>query len=226
MYWSFSSPAASAAGAIPPEPLNLKNSKIAPESPFKGERTYLNIWQSIEAGYRVIPGDCPPVRLISRFGFMLKCPGDITVRQIAPTDKLRHFSANTARFGKAEVGGTSWEFSDSGFVASWVAGSEFFKIHTGIVVFFSEEDYLYQGPLPNMRHGDTNLDVMAGLEFMKPDRVQIIGGQKYCVAQMNVIARLPPQNSVLTVKRGEAIGWFFCVPKENPTLNKLPERLE
>jgi hypothetical protein len=223
LYWGYESEACRQAGALPPVPLALDYGKRSSDSPFvSGD--YRTIWRAIEAGYEVKPGDCPPVRLIARYGWIVRCPGAVVMRRLPERLAVRELGKERARFGIAEVGGSPWPQSDSGFVASWIAGSEFVKVQTGIWIYFPEGFNLYQGPLPNPGLlPATNIEVMAGIEYWTAARTQRIRGEVYGVAMINVIVRLPPLARVACLAPGDPIVWVFPVPPQGAlALEPLP----
>jgi len=221
LYWTFLSPAHAAAGAIPPEPMRLPYGEQSPASPFRSG-SYGEIWRAIERGYSTYPSDCPPVRIISRFGFIVHCPGRVCIRRVETPRRERIFAENYAAFGMAEMEGDPWPASDSGLIASWILGSEFVKIQTGIRVLFPHGQYLYQGPLPNRTLiANAQADVMAGLEYASHKRTVHMGGHRWGVADINVIVRLPPVGETLQFTRGDGLAWFFLIPSHQ-TLEALP----
>lgn len=227
MYWAFDNSTSQEAGAYPPEPLHLPYGQ-----PETGERrrhgTQLQRAYTVE-GREVRPSDCGPIRLLSRFGHIVRAPGHVTVQRETPPRKWRDFHDDSSAYGPVRVGGDIWHGTESGFVASWIAGSEYVKINTGIVVFFPKSHHLYQGPVPNrsLVHDEQiaspDLDVMAGLEYFVPARCTTIAGNPYGTAALNVIARAPQDRSVLEVRRGQVLGWFHLVaPVTEQTLEPLP----
>lgn len=211
LYWDYENAECLAAGAIPPESLALPYGKQSRNSPFTS-KDYVTIWRAIESGYLTQPGDCPPIRLIANYGFSVRCPGKVFMRRLPERIRLRKFESDRALFGVAEIGGDHWPKSDSGFIASWIAGSEFVKIQTGIRIFFPAEHYLYQGPLPNVvLFQESSLDIMAGIEYAAEKRMTEINGRQYGVANLNTIARLPTVGNTVNLKRGDLLSWFFVV---------------
>ena len=213
LYWNYASAEYCTKGALPPEPLVLPYGKQLENSPFIS-KDYAKIWRAIENGYVTQPSDCPPVRLISRYGFLVRCPGKVLIRRLSKKLRFRKFESDRAMFGIIEVGGDFWPKSDSGFIASWISGSEFVKIQTGILVFFPAQYYLYQGPLPNksLLKQTANFDVMAGLEYANTQRMVEINNEKYSVADLNIIIKLPDLGETVNLNSGDPIAWFFLVP--------------
>ncbi len=212
LYWSFESDAVREAGAIPPEPLQMPYGKRSADSPFR-RRGFETRWRALEAGYRVQPADCPPVRAIATYGLGIRCPGRISYARRSEWAHERTIDGQEAAFGLVRVRGDRWPGTDSGLIASWIAGSEFVKIHSGIRVHFPQDMFLYQGPLPNATLADAPWDVMAGLEYAVSSTSMAIDGVVHGSAALNVIARLPPGDIEVTIEKGQLIGWVFAVPK-------------
>jgi hypothetical protein len=167
--------------------------------------------------------------VISRFGHVVRAPGRVTIQREDPARRWRDFQDNSSAYGAVRVGGDRWHGTESGFVASWIAGSEYVKISTGIVVFFPKGHLLYQGPVPNRQLVDdpavatAELDVMSGLEYFVPTRNQEIDGRIYAVAALNIIARAPRSDTIIEVHKGQIIGWFHLVaPQPSQSLDVLP----
>ena len=212
--WAFDGDDARRAGALPPEPAALPYGARRPDSPYPS-RDYAATWRRLEQGYRVEPSDCPPVRLIASYGFVVRCPGRVWARRAAEPSPERRFDDDSASFGLAVVGGDEWPRSDSGRVASWIAGSQYVKVQTGVLVYFPADGCLYQGPLPNAALcGRSHPRVMAGVEYPDKSRERTIGGVLYACAMLNVICELPPDGEPLSFERGEPLSWFFPVAKK------------
>ena len=218
IYWSFENDAAQAAGALPPEKKARSNSSAPENSPFRAGNSTAK-WRAIENGYRVVPDDCGPVRNLDRFGFFVRCPGRVIARRLLEPTKYREIDSTVSRYGLAELSGGEWPDSDSGFVASWIAGSEFFKIQTGIRIYFPIDSFLYQGPIPN--ESSNSLEVMAGLEYAVPKRTVMIGGASFATCDLNVIARLPEYGREVRTSTGQPIAWFYPIPKDTAKLSEL-----
>ena len=226
MYWAFDNRKSKEAGAYPPKPLELSYGQRAAGDRLHGvelQRAYT------VAGREVRPSDCGPVRVISRFGHVVRAPGRVTIEREDPEQRWRDFQEDSSAYGAVRVGGDRWHGTESGFVASWIAGSEYVKISTGIVVFFPKGHFLYQGPVPNRQLvsdpqvASGQLDVMSGLEYFVPARSKNIDGHPYGVAALNIIARAPRDVSHVDVHKGQIIGWFHVVaPQQVQTLNQLP----
>lgn len=227
MYWAFDNLKSKEAGAYPPEPLGLSyGHRPAGADRLRGtdlQRAYT------VCGREVRPADCGPVRVISRFGHVVRAPGRVCIQREEPERKWRDFQHGSSAYARVRVGGDHWHGTESGFVASWIAGSEYVKISTGIVVFFPQGHLLYQGPVPNRQLVDDpvvasdQLDVMAGLEYFVPGRSRELDGHPHGIAALNIIARVPRHGSVVEVHRGEVIGWFhLAAPQTIQGVEQLP----
>lgn len=209
--WAYESELHERAGALPPVRMELAYGRQDPASPYRA-REYTARWRAIEAGYRVEPSDCPPVRYTSRYGVCIRCPADTWFRRAAAPRDERRFEDELAAFGLAEVGGAPWPRSDSGFVASWIAGSEYVKVQTGLRVYYDADACLFQGPLPNPQLLDVgDLEVMTGIEPPARTRRTVIDGRDHGVCDVNLICRLPPPGRTITLARGTPLAWVFEV---------------
>jgi hypothetical protein len=223
LYWTYSSTEHRDAGAIAPIQLNLPFGQLRTNSPIRA-KDYAERWRLIESGERVDPSDCRPVRLLARFGFIGICPGNVVIRRLPALEKTRVFEPNYARFGELEVAGDQWPKSDSTRIASWIAGSAYAKIQTGISILYPTTHGLYQGPLPNesLLNVPYNKSIMAGIETVNGKNIVRIENQEYAVAELNVILGLPKVGDQIVIDRGEPIVWFFPVPGlKGLTLNQL-----
>lgn len=227
MYWAFDNIKSKDAGAYPPEPMELSYGH-RPAGSDKLRGTELQRAYAV-SGREVSPADCGPVRVLSRFGHIVHAPGRITIRREEPELKWRDFQPGSSAYGRVRVGGDPWHGTESGFVASWIAGSEYIKISTGILVYFPKGYLLYQGPIPNQQLVDDptivpdQLDVMAGMEYFVPGRSRELDGHTYGIAALNIIARAPYSNTIVEVRKGQAIAWFHLVaPPTSQNLKPLP----
>lgn len=227
MYWAFDNPTSKQAGAYPPEPMNLPyGHRAADTGRLRGtdlQRAYTL------SGREVRPSDCGPIRVISRFGHLVRAPGRIVIQREEPARKWRDFQETSSAYGPVRIGGDPWHGTESGFVASWIAGSEYIKISTGILVFFPQHHLLYQGPVPNRQLVDDctvateNLDVMTGLEYYNPARSRVLDDQPHGIAALNIIVRAPLDGALVEVDRGQVIGWFHLTASPpSQSLEPLP----
>lgn len=208
--WAFENAAARDAGAIAPSGLQSLTHAIATQP-----RSH-DLAHDAELGRVVSPADCPPVRLVAGYGYEAACPGDVVLRRSEHHRRERHFGDRKAHFGLAEIEGDPWPHSDSGLVASWISGSEFVKVQTGILIYFSLDTYLFQGPLPNRDlEPAPGPDVMAGLEYPHADRQHQVEGGAMAYSCLNAIVRLPPLGEVTRIRRGDPLVWFYPVPKRS-----------
>lgn len=205
--WAFENEAVRDAGALPPEPLDLAYAtRTAPPA--------RDVQRAAALGRPVTPADCGPVRAIATYGYAVRCPGHVTLTRATTPTRERQLGSSTAAFGHAVIGGDPWPVGDSGRIASWISGSDYVKIQTGVMIFFPREAYLYQGPLPNSGLiADLALDVMAGLEYPTRKQTWPLGdpeGRPW--ASINVIVRLPPPGRTVTIGPGDPLCWVFAVP--------------
>ncbi len=209
LYWRFANEAVRIAGAVPPVKLNLNYGIQSLDSPFC-TKDYIARWRAIEGGAKVQPADCPPIRTISRYGFCVVSPGVVILERSEEFCRERILNSEFAIFGLCKVSGASWPGTDSNFIASWIAGSEYAKIHTGIEVLFPAGVLLYQGPIPNGILVEKIVpDVMAGLEFFNKKRSIQIDEELFGVAEMNIIVRLPQIGQRTEIPCGNPLAWFF-----------------
>jgi hypothetical protein len=229
LLWDYADGSARASGALPPERMRLPSARMSEGSPFRrgsdssnrnADDRFTDIWRAIEHGYVVSPGDCPAVRALSCHGFVVRCPGLVVARRIAPPVRYRKISQEHSRFGEVEVSGTPWPGTDSGHIASWIAGSGFVKVHSGISVFFPADHLLYQGPPPDY-NGRAAIACVPGLERADPRHTIFVRGQKHGVAELNMIFALPPLGEHLRIARGTVIGWFIPIQRGTPTLTHI-----
>ncbi len=212
LHWDYESELHEQAGALPPLRMDLDYGRQAAVSPFR-DRDYTARWRAVERGYRVEPADCPPIRFTSRYGVCVRCPAAVWFRRAAEPRDERVFEDDWAGYGLAEIGGASWPRSDSGFVASWIAGSEYVKLQTGLRVFYPADGCLFQGPLPNPQLLDgPAAEIMTAIEPPSRSRRVGVGGRECGVADLNLICRLPPAGEMVTLAAGTPIAWVFAVP--------------
>jgi hypothetical protein len=225
LYWRFHSEACRNAGALPPEVIRLSQGCQDPASPFRhGDE--IEVDRAIYRGYRARPSDCPAVRNISRYGYMVRCPGEVHIERQVDYARERDIRAGSARFGYAVLHGSPWPRSDSDLVASWITGSEYVKIQTGIDVLFPKECQLYQGPLPNPTlEAFPNLPVASGLEYYNRQRSVSIDGRVFGIANINIIVRLPPVGTTWYIAKGDPIAWIFELPRHADGLVALDPQM-
>jgi hypothetical protein len=218
LYWRYQSEVFKEAGAVAPEALRLSQGCQDLASPFRVADD-VDIDRAIYRGYRTQPSDCPAVRNIARHGYMLRCPGEVRIERQVNYLRERDIRPGRAQFGHAVLHGSAWPGSDSDLVASWITGSEYVKLQTGIDVLFPQEYQLYQGPLPNgSLESFPQLPVAAGLEYFSRARSMSIEGRNFGIANMNVLVRLPPIGTAWTVSRGDPIAWVFALPRHGEVM--------
>jgi hypothetical protein len=199
--------------ALPPEVARFDFGRQDARSPFR-DRSYLARWRAIEGGYQTLPADCPPVRAISAYGFIARSPGTVRVRRASAPRRERLLGPGRAAFDVTEIEGDEWPDSDSGLVASWIMGSEFVKVQTGIELLFPNDVWLMQSSLPNrsLQPRGSDLDVMSGVEPPSSNRREELDGHSWTVSPLNIIVRVPPAGRDASAGRGDALAWFFPRP--------------
>lgn len=212
MYWAFADETVQRAGAIPPEPLELGYGCIPDGQRLRGtdlQRAHLR-------GRKVQPADCPPIRVIARYGFLVRSPGAVAVDRVEP-HRWPNFGAAYSEFGTVRVSGDKWPEGDSGFVASWISGADFVKVHTGIRIYFPADHLLYMGPLPNSSEipsYEVGYSVMAGAEYFRVDNSATIAGERYGISTVNVIVKIPDlEGASWKLAAGEPLAWLIAIPK-------------
>ncbi|MEV6923927.1 hypothetical protein AB0M46_05360 [Dactylosporangium sp. NPDC051485] len=217
LFWAFENPAVRDAGALPPVQLGLDyGTRPAP--------TPKDLQRAAALGRPVTPADCGPIRVISRYGFMIRCPGRVVLQRAEHRRTERLFTNELAAYGVAEIRGDRWPIGDTGFIASWISGSEYVKIQTGVMLFFPRDMYLYQGPLPNAQLVDgLDVEVMAGLEYPSKDRLWPDHDGDLAWASINAIVRIPQPGQIIELAAGDPLCWVFPVSARSEfQLSKLP----
>lgn len=216
LFWAFENPAAKAAGALPPSLLELNYGRREGAAPKDLQR-------AAALGRPITPADCGPIRVIAGYGVLVSCPGSVTLRRAESPRAERSFAPGSASFGLAEISGDGWPVGDTGLIASWIGGSEYVKIQTGIMIFFPRGMSLYQGPLPNVQLTDApSVEVMAGIEYASKNRLWPSEGEALAWSSINVIVRLPEHGRTVKLDRGDPLCWAFPVPARSAiTLKKL-----
>lgn len=178
MYSAYDNPTSRNTEAYPAEPLNW----VYGRDTGVGKRLHdIDLQRAYTVNGRPVRRlDCGPIRVISTFGHIVRELGRVIIERAAPPNRWRDFSDNHSTYGPVRVSGDRWHGTESGFVASWLAGSEYAKISTGIHAFLPKGHLLYQGLMlnPQLIGDDTapaGLDVTAGLEYVTPDRMHAVG---------------------------------------------------
>lgn len=215
LYWEFASEIIMEHGAIPPIDICLELSKPNKDSLLLN-RDFISKKRKIESGYIVKPNDCPAILAINNYGLMFKCPGNLKVTLNDSYLDSRIISSEKSNHGFHEIIGEYWPKSDSEKIASWISGSLYTKIHTGIIVYFPKEYLLYQGEIP---HGNErksqDFAVWNGLESYNKDRGMKIHGVDYGIAEMNFIVSPKLNKTTIEIKKDEPLGIAYPVLKKN-----------
>lgn len=222
LMWAPVSRAASSL-VLAPNPATFEQGRIFnPGSPFR-RSGFENRWRAIEDGYEVHPSDCPAIRFSSHYGYIAKAPVGGWIARQRTVALVRRFGRGWASFGHARVGGEQWVDSDSGFLASWIAGSQYVKLQTGLRIYYPANCVVYQGPIPRWASGagDTK-GIQAEVALEAPGaRLITIAGARMGVCDLNAIVRLPNGLDRLVIPRGEPVLWFFLAPRKSSHITRL-----
>jgi hypothetical protein len=222
MEWSYLSAEHAAAGARPPRPMAGEPPLVRSLPP--SARGFARRWRLIESGVPAVPGDCPAIRGAAAYGWAILAPGAVTIERMRERLVERQIGEGAAAYGHAGLRGDQWPGSDSGLVASWISGSDYVKVQTGIVIHYARDQAVFQGPLPFGRIENKALNplVTTGIE-----RGKNRGKGHRC--ELNVIVRLPSDGECVHIACGQAIGWFFLVAmhqRADPAERPLEDREE
>ena len=206
IYWRYQSNEARAAGALPPESARFDYGE---RSPGQGRgATYAERWRAIESGARRAPSDCPPMRAMSHTGFVVRTPVR-TILTGRDYDAQRSFSESMSSGGAIEVSGAPWPNSDSGYVASWIGGTEYLKLVSGIQLVCPKDLAVMQGPVPNsdLVEDAVALDGYTAIE--RSTRKALLADGRNFIVELNFIYRAPPPRTRIVIEAGDVIGWFL-----------------
>lgn len=213
LFWRFRDTVSASLTRYPPEQLDLPYGKPVENSPFR-TREYQVIHKGLHDGYETQPSDCPAIRAISKHGILIRNPGEVRACLLPRRLRFPVFENDWAARDFVKVSGARLADSDSGFLASWITGSRFIKIQTGIEIYYPAEYFLLQAPIPNglFCAPSPPPGVSSGLEFSRSARCEEIGNRKYCRTDINVIVALPNQGE-LYIEEGALLQWITLVPK-------------
>lgn len=207
-----------------PEKLCLSYGVSESDSPFN-TKNFFQITQAIRSGYEPKPSDCPPIRLTSKYGFSIRCPGNATVEMNESFSHEKIENHDSVIYGYTKITGDKTSHSDSGYIVSWIKGSRYVKIITGIKIYFPTDYYLYQSAPPNfelIEGYNPTLCVMTGIEYPHMKRRVTINNVEYSSTDLVLVVKA--KGSSLTVTKGELLGVFYLVPDiSKQKLQKLNE---
>lgn len=174
---------------------------------------------AMENGYEVRPLDCPPIRNINNYGFKLFCPLEASVQFNKKGDYERKFFKTYSQNKYFKISGTKTSFSDSEYIASWLANSRYFKIITGVNIYCPIGYGIFQGSLPlsNQKENE-NFRVISAIEYGNSYGIFLIEGVKYFKVELNIVCQPLQFKKEFTILKGQEIGVFFPVMK----INSLP----
>lgn len=208
LYWTYLSPAHKAAGAMSPTTCDFPYGRFDPLSPYARRLDYVERSRAIESSYKVQPSDCPPMRAMAKTGLIFRCPSLVEAEGIQyRSDK--EFSDHSSSHGALRVSGTPWPGSDSGYAASWISGSQFMKVQTGIILICPRGLGLFQGPIPNadLISDCLRLTGYSAIEYYSSRRRFLNMGDEYFTVEMNFIYKAPETGCRIEIKPGTPIGW-------------------
>lgn len=215
LYWDYSFDNAMNFGATPPLNTSLGFSKPK-DNGLLTSKDFLSKKRKIESGYIVDPNDCPAILSINNYGFIFKSPGDVKVKIKDLYISNRIIKSDKSIHGYHEIYGQYWPHSDSQKIASWISGSKYIKIHTGIIVYFPEEYILYQGPIPQGKEKDIqDFVVWEGLETYNKERSIKIDNRNYGMANINFILSPKHSNTSFEIVKGQILGVVYPILKRN-----------
>jgi hypothetical protein len=208
LYWTFLSQAHKTAGALSPTACDFEYGRLDTNSPHARHLDYVDRNRAIESGYQVQPSDCPPMRAMARTGLLFRCPSFVEAERIH-FRKDRGFDDQSSSHGALRVKGAPWPGSDSGYVASWISGSQYMKIQTGIVLICPRRLGLLQGPIPNgdLISNSLQLTGYSAIEYYSSRRRFVYLQDEYFVVEMNFIYKVPDWGYRVEIQPGSPIGW-------------------
>lgn len=171
----------------------------------------------METGYIVQPNDCPPIRNICSYGFEFYASG---LSKVTRHDRRlpRKTLPDSATNGFFTHSGASCSGTDSGFLTSWLANSEYIKVVTGVIVHCPVGYGLYQGGIPY--RSDSALVALPAIEFGNSLGTCSIRGEKYFSVELNLVCSLSVDE--VTIDRGHPLGVVYpMLPSRRVRLENL-----
>jgi hypothetical protein len=208
LYWTYLSSAHKTAGALSPTACDFAYGRFDRMSPYAKHSDYVERSRAVESGYQVQPSDCPPMRAMAKTGLIFRCPSLVEAEGIEYRSD-RQFDDQSSSHGALRLRGVPWPGSDSGYAASWISGSQFMKIQTGIVVICPRELGLFQGPVPNsdLMPDCLQLTGYSAIEYYSSRRRVLRQGNEYFAVEMNFIYKAPDKGCHVEIRPGTPIGW-------------------
>lgn len=162
--------------------------------------------QLMESGYIVQPQDCPPIRNLTKYGYQVFAAGKSIIER-HDNPQSRCTSENSSTNGFYTHSGEKCKISDSLFLSSWLANSEYVKVITGIVFFCPVGYGLYQGPIPYKENDD--YEVLSAIEYSNSMGTYEISGEKYFMVEANVVIK--PLARRVEIERGMPLALIYPV---------------
>lgn len=205
-------------GVEPVQPLKL-STKISKPDLLNGKAYISHEWREkrrlMSKGYIVQPSDCPPIRNLTKYGYQISAAG-LSIIERHTTRQERLTLAESSTYGFYTHSGEKCAFSDSQFLSSWLANSEYIKIITGLVFFCPVGYGLYQGPIPYQTNPD--FEVLSAIEYSNSMGTYTIKKQEYFMVEANVVIK--PLSSRTLIERNSPLAVIY------PVLRQTEIRLE
>ncbi len=192
---------------VSPQKLAHRNSKL---NKIDGKPYISHTWRDkrrlMEQGYIIQPSDCPPIRNLTKYGYQIFASGT-SVIETHKESQARSTLDMSATNGFYTHSGEKCEITDSQFLSSWLANSEYIKIITGLVLFCPVGYGLYQGPIPYVDNKE--YEVFSGIEYSNSMGTYIINEEKYFMVEVNIIIK--PLTKKIEIERNTPLAVIYPV---------------
>lgn len=211
--------------AIAPERLRLE---FHPHRPLMTNMTLQEQRELAASGYRVIPDDCGPVRMVGQYGWLIRCPVDCKIRRTATGVK---WQAPPILPEERLLGYTSF----SGTYVDTILNSGYAKLCCGIRFYYPKQLGIMLKNIPNHFYHFPNRTflVWEGIKSQEykltPNRYDFLPDYDAFVA--NVLLQIEKPT---TLKRGDPIAVvipvllpkYFTLEELQPSMRQghSPER--
>ena len=157
-------------------------------------------------GYVVQPSDCPPIRNLTKYGYQIFSAG-LSIIEKHNERRERLTTNDCASCGFYTHSGDKCQISDSQFLSSWLANSEYVKVITGLVFLCPVGYGLYQGAIPYIEN--THYEVLSAIEYSNSMGTYNIAGNKYFMVEANVVIK-PLKNKII-IERNTPLAIIYPV---------------
>lgn len=188
--------------AFPPERLKLD---FHPHRPYMSHMSLDEQRQLAAGGYKVVPDDCGPVRMVGQYGWVIRSPADCRIRRTAEGVK---WQAPPILPEERLLGYKSF----SGTYVDTILNSGYAKLCCGLRFYYPRQVALMMKDLPNHFYHFPNrtYSVWEGIKSQEykhtPNRYDFLS--EYDAFVTNFLLQL---HRPTTIKRGEPIGVIFPV---------------